>query len=194
MKILVLYANPVETSFGAALHRATVETLRASGHTIDDCDLYAESFDPILSREDRLAYDHPPLNRRRVEPYVERLLAAEALITIFPVWNIGLPAILKGYFDRVFLPGVTFEVSPDGRMTTKLHNIRRIGAVATYGGSRIAAMLMGDAPRHFVKRSLKAVCKPGASCDYLALYGLNSKTGSDRSDFLGRVSERFAAW
>ncbi len=55
---------------------------------------YAESFDPVLSREDRLTYDDPALNRPNVEPYVARLLAAEALIAVFPVWNLGFPAIL----------------------------------------------------------------------------------------------------
>ncbi len=77
-----MHANPVEKSFGAALHAATVESLSRRGHEIDDCDLYAQSFDPVLSREDRLSYGEPTLNRRNVEPYVTRLLAAEALLAV----------------------------------------------------------------------------------------------------------------
>ncbi len=194
MKVLVLYANPVNTSFGAALHGVVVMTLKALAHEVDDCDLYAERFDPILDREDRLVYDHAPQNRRNVASYVDRLLAAQALITISPVWNLGFPAMLKGYFDRVFLPGVTFDIGPNGSVVTKLHNIERLAAVCTYGASRLQCAWLGDAPRHFVKRSVRAVCKPGASCDYLALYDLNTAKDAERVRFLKRVSSHFAAW
>ena len=166
MRVLVLFANPVDTSFGAAIHASVLGALRSGGHEVDDCDLYAEKFDPILDREDRLVYDHAPQNRRNVAPYVDRLLAAEGLVAISPVWNLGFPAMLKGYFDRVFLPGVTFEIQPNGSVATKLHNIRRLSAVCTYGASRLQCAVLGDAPRHYIKRSVKAVCKPGAACDY----------------------------
>ena len=53
LRILVLFAHPVETSFGAAVHAKLVATLRARGHEIDDCDLNAEGFDPVMSRQDR---------------------------------------------------------------------------------------------------------------------------------------------
>ena len=56
MNILVLYAHPVETSFNAGLHRTIVERLTAAGHAVDDCDLYAEDFDPRLTRAERLGY------------------------------------------------------------------------------------------------------------------------------------------
>ena len=59
MNVLVLYAHPVETSFNAALHRLIVERLTADGHAVDDCDLYAEDFDPRLTRAERLAYHDP---------------------------------------------------------------------------------------------------------------------------------------
>ena len=110
MNVLVLFAHPVETSFQAAVHETVVETLSARGHTVDDCDLYAENFNPCLSREERLAYHDLEADRSAIQPYVDRLRAAEALILVFPVWNFGYPAILKGFFDRVFLPGVSFRM------------------------------------------------------------------------------------
>ena len=136
MRVLVLFAHPLETSFGAALHAKAVETLSARGHDVDDCDLNAEGFDPVMTREDRLAYYDLAANRRRVAPYVDRLLAAEALVFSFPVWNMGFPAILKGFVDKVFLPGVSFDLSENGDYVPRLFNIRRIGVVCTYGGSR----------------------------------------------------------
>jgi NAD(P)H dehydrogenase (quinone) len=110
MRVLILYANPVDSSYGAALHREGIAALRARGHAIDDCDLYAESFDPSLSKEERIGYHDIATNRLGASPYVDRLLAADALILIYPVWNEGFPAILKGFLDRVFLPGVSFKI------------------------------------------------------------------------------------
>jgi NAD(P)H dehydrogenase (quinone) len=78
--------------------------LRSRGHEVDDCDLYAERFDPVLSEIERIQYHDIKLNRAPVAAYADRLLAAEALILIYPVWNEGFPAILKGFFDRVFVP------------------------------------------------------------------------------------------
>ena len=81
------YANPVPASFGATLHREVVKTLRSRGYEIDDCDLYAERFDPVLSEQERMQYHDLKLNRAHIATYVDRLLAAEALILVYPVWN-----------------------------------------------------------------------------------------------------------
>ena len=166
--MLVLFAHPVETSFGAALHAKAVATLRARGHDVDDCDLNAEGFDPVMTREDRLEYHDASLNRRRVAPYVDRLLSAEGLVFSFPVWNMGFPAILKGFVDKVFLPGVSFVLRENGDYVPRLFNIKRLGVVCTYGGSRWTTLLAGDPPRRFLKRSMKFNCAPGARVDYLA--------------------------
>ena len=53
-------------------------------------------------------------NRAPIAPYADRLLAAEGLVLVYPVWNEGFPATLKGFFDRVFIPGVSFKIGPDG--------------------------------------------------------------------------------
>ena len=163
MRVLVLYAHPVETSFCAALHERTVATLRAGGHAVDDCDLHAEGFDPVLSRQERLDYHDTTINRRLVAPYVERLHKAEALVLVYPVWNFGFPAILKGVLDRVFLPGVSFHLK-DGDYTPGLRHIRRLTAVCTYGGHRWRAWAMGDPPRKCVMRSVQKSVMQKISC------------------------------
>ena len=184
MRVLVLFAHPVETSFAAALHAKVVEVLRARGHKVDDCDLYAEGFDPVMSRQDRIDYHDVAVNRRHVAPYVDRLLAAEAIVFSFPVWNMGFPAILKGFVDKVFLPGVSFTLGEDGAYTPCLHNIKRLGVVCTYGGGRWLTLMMGDPPRRFLTRSLRRICAPGARCDYLAHYDMNHSTPERRAAFL----------
>ena len=130
MRILVLHAHPVETSFSAALHARVLESLRRAGHEVDDCDLYAEGFDPVLSRAERLAYHDLERNRAWTRPYVDRVLAAQGLVLVYPVWNFGFPAVLHGFFDRVFLPGVSFHM-PEGRVRPALTQMRRLAVVAT---------------------------------------------------------------
>jgi NAD(P)H dehydrogenase (quinone) len=194
LRILVLFAHPVETSFGAAVHARLVETLRACGHAVDDCDLNAEGFDPVMSRQDRIDYHNVAVNRRRVEPYVARLLAAEGLVFSFPVWNMGFPAILKGFVDKVFLPGVSFTLKDNGDYVPAMHNIKRLGVVCTYGGSRFWTTLMGDPPRRFMKRSMRLNCAPGTKVDYVALYDMDHTRAEERARFLQAVEARFSRW
>jgi putative NADPH-quinone reductase len=194
MRVLVLFAHPLETSFGAAAHAWAVQTLRKRGHAIDDCDLYAEGFDPVMTRQDRAEYYDIGLNRRRVAPYVDRLLAAEGLVFSFPVWNMGFPAILKGFVDKVFLPGVSFDIQQDGAYVPRLFNIKRMGVVCTYGGSRLTTFLAGDPPRRFLKRSMRSNCAPGARVDYLAHYDMDHTKPERRAAFLGQVEATFSSW
>lgn len=193
MNILVLYAHPVETSFNAGLHRLIVERLTAAGHNVDDCDLYAEGFDPRLMRQERLDYHNQRGSKDPAAPYVERLLRADALVLSYPVWNYGFPAILKGFFDRVFLPGVSFRLV-GGKVRPSLHNIGKVAAVTTYGGSRFRAIVMGDPPRRLIKRMLRATVKPGAPVTYLAHYAMNLSTDQTRKSFMAKVAASMDAF
>ncbi|WP_181704668.1 NAD(P)H-dependent oxidoreductase [Chthonobacter rhizosphaerae] len=192
MRVLVIHAHPVETSYNAALHAAVVKSLALAGHQVDDLNLYAETFDPVLSREERIGYHDIPSNRAGVGPYVDRLLAAEALVLVYPVWNYGLPAILKGFVDRVFLPGVSF-VMRDGKVAPTLTNIRKLAVVTTYGGTRWRAILAGDPPRKIAERVFR-VTMGFPALTYLAHYDMNRSTDASRAAFLAKVRrsmERF---
>ena len=188
MRVLVVHAHPVTASFNASLFRLTVERLAANGHEVDAIDLYKDGFDPVLSETERLNYHDPEINRKPVETYVDRLLAAEALVLVYPVWNYGFPAILKGWFDRVFLPGVSFCLV-DGKVRPTLHNIGRILVVTSYGGSRFRSWLMGDPPRKIANRMLRATVRPGAPVTYLAHYEMNLSTEQTRQSFMSKVEK-----
>ena len=190
-RALVLYAHPCPESFCAALHATVVERLAARGWEVDDCDLHAEDFDPVLSEAERRGYHDTAANVAPVAPYVERLRAARALVLVFPVWNFGYPAILKGFFDRVFLPGVSFRLE-GGRVRPNLTHVRRLAAVATYGGTRARAMLAGDPPRRVVTRALWHVARPERT-RYLALYDMNRADRARRERFLARVAREMEA-
>jgi putative NADPH-quinone reductase len=190
MRVLVLYAHPVETSFHAALHERVVATLRAAGHEVDDCDLYAEKFNPVLSREERLNYHDTAINRAPVERYVERLQRADALVLCFPVWCFGLPAILKGWFDRVLIPGVSIDISDSAHVKPALTNLKKIAAVTTYGRPRWMALYMGDPPRKVIKRYLRALTGNTARVDYLAYYHMNVATPQTLTRHLDHIESR----
>jgi NAD(P)H dehydrogenase (quinone) len=186
-RALVLFAHPCPESFSASLHSTVVETLTARGWEVDDCDLNAEGFNPVLTESERRGYHEVGPNLAPVASYVERLRAAQALVLVFPVWNFGYPAILKGFFDRVFLPGVSFRLE-DGKVRPNLTHIRKLAAVTTYGGTRMRALLAGDPPRHVVKRAVWHVTRPD-TLRYLALYDMNRATDTHRSAFQRRVEQ-----
>lgn len=188
MRVLLIHAHPVEESFSAALKAEALRSLVAAGHSVEECDLYRRGFDPVLTREERIAYHDLEANRQPVEDYVEQLLRAEAIVLVYPVWNFGFPAILKGYFDRVFLPGVSFRMK-DGKVVPNLRHIRRLVAITTYGGSRFRAFLVGDPPRKLVCRVLRALIARTGRLTYLALYDMNRKDAAGRAAFLARVGD-----
>jgi putative NADPH-quinone reductase len=190
-RVLVLYAHPNPESFGAAVHATAVSALKAAGHTVDDCDLHEEGFSPVLTREERVGYHDLATNTLPVAGYVQRLREAEALVIVSPVWNFGFPAILKGFFDRVFLPGVSFKMV-DGKVAGALHNIRSLTTVLTYGGARSRAFLVGDPPRKIATRVIRAVVHPLCRTQFVAQYDMNRAKDLDRKAFLARVGAAMA--
>ena len=185
LRVFILYANPVAASFGATLHKQVVTTLRSRGHEIDDCDLYAESFNPVMGEQERMRYHNAELNRAPIAAYADRLLAAEALVLIYPVWNEGFPAILKGFFDRVFIPGVSFKIGPDGAAIPNLQKLRKLAAVCTYGASRTTSFLLGDPPKRVVKRLVRSMPGHAVRCDYLAYYDMDHSNPEQRAPSSG---------
>lgn len=198
MRVMVLHAHPVETSFNRALCNAVLETLKAGGHEPDLVDLYAEGFDPVLSRDGRLNYHHVPDNiTPDLKPYVDRLMAAEAIVVVHPVWNYGFPAILKGYFDRVFMPGVSFileggDGDDKGKLIPNLKHIKKVAFVTTYGGDRLRTIIMGDPPRRMARRWAWVTFGGWLPPKYLALYDMNNVTPAQLTAFIDRVKRAMA--
>lgn len=160
MRVHVIYANPKPDGLCAGLCRAVVASLGA--HEVDLLDLYADKFDPVkpphevAEHDRRMSPGHALQPLTEIQPYVDRLVRAEALVVIFPVWYFGLPAILKGYFDRVLLPGVAFRFE-SGRMRGQLDALRAVVGIATYGSPRLAAWWFGDPTRRFIRQQLPAM-------------------------------------
>ena len=187
MRVLYLYCHPLQESFHGALLKESLAGLRDGGHTVDLCDLYAEGFDPVLSAEMRQRYHDTKRNQQGVEQYVERLRAAEALVVQFPVWSFGPPAMLKGWFDRMLMPGVAFDMTDPANITSSLKHIRALAGITTYGRPWWTALYVGDPPKKMVKRYLPRLFAPSLKPRYHALYHMNVATADQRTAFVARV-------
>jgi NAD(P)H dehydrogenase (quinone) len=196
VRVLVIFAHPRADSFCAALHGAVLAALRDAGHAVDDLDLYAERFDPVLSAAERGVYHSVGGNLAGIEGYVARLRAAEALVICAPTWWYGMPAILKGYFDRVWVPGIAFTLTPGGGpILPGLTHIRKLAVVTTAGSPWwFTRLLIGDPARKVLVRGLRRLFAPRAQITYLVHHAMDSSTPRSRARFLARIQramERF---
>lgn len=120
MNIFLVLAHPEPKSFNGALHRAAQETLLNTGHTVRTSDLYSMQFQPVSDRRNFLTTKEPDYFKQQAEELyatdhhgfapdvaaeMEKIEWCELMIWQFPLWWFGLPAILKGWVDRVFAMG-----------------------------------------------------------------------------------------
>ena len=196
MRVHVVYAHPSPKSFASAIHGRIVAGLTRRGHQIDDLDLYAERFEPVLTLMERDVYFAAGGNLAGVERYVERLRAAEALVLCFPTWWYGMPAILKGWFDRVWLPGVAFHSPAEGGPIKRgLTNIRTLAVVTTYNSPRwFMVFYMRDPGKTVLMRGFTRLIASGAQTHYLAHYDMLRSTAAKRKRFLARVDQTFESF
>ena len=192
MRVLLVFAHPGVGSLNAAIRDRAVAALERAGHAVDLCDLYAEKFDPVLTAGERAAYFDEAANRARTSAYVERLFAAEGLVFVFPTWTLGPPAILKGFFDRVMVPGVSFRQDARGRLHPNLGHIRALAAIVTYGRGRPILWRFGDPPRKMFTRYMPWFLARGARVRYLGLYNLHRPSPARIERFLSRVDREMA--
>lgn len=113
MKHLVVYAHPNPESLNHSILGTTVNTLKKNGHEVVVRDLYALDFQPVLKPEDTAAMKvgKTPDDIKTEQEFIAE---ADVITFIYPIWWTGLPAILKGYVDRVFAFGFAYSAGPEG--------------------------------------------------------------------------------
>jgi putative NADPH-quinone reductase len=194
MRLLLVYCHPVAESFTAAVRDAALAGLREAGHEVRVTDLYAENFNPVMSRQDRLEYHNMEINTRHVADHVANLRWAEGLVFVFPTWNSSLPAMLKGWFDRVWVHGVGFVLKQGGvrQFVPNLTNIRLIVGLSSGGAPRLLTWLGGHTARRMLLRGMRAQCHARCKTIWIALYRIDSSTPEERQQHLERVRARMA--
>jgi putative NADPH-quinone reductase len=188
VKVLVVYAHPVATSFTASLRDVVVATLTERGHDVDLLDLYAEHFEPCLSAQERAVHRRPVGEKPHLIAHADRLRRARALVLVYPTWWAGQPAMLKGWFDRVWSEGVAYTL-PEGanRLRPQLRSLRHIVVVTTHGSSKWVNVTEGEGGKRIVGRSLRLMTGWRARVRWVALYGIDRSTPEQRTAFVGKV-------
>ena len=146
----------------------------------------------MLSVEERREYHDVGPNQRTVTEYVRRLRETDALICQFPVWSFGPPAMLKGWMDRLFMPGVAFDLSDPSSVKPLLANLKRIAGITTYGRPWWNAVYVGDPPKKIMTRYLPRFTGGRAKVDYHALRHMNVATLEHRQAFIAKVRAAMA--
>ena len=192
MRALIVYAHPNPASFTAGVRDTVVARLQAAGAEIRLRDLYAEGFQPVLRATELATYADAPSNQTPVQDHCDDLAWADTLIFIYPTWWYGLPAILKGWLDRVFLPGTAFlmPATPTGPVRPGLRHIKRLAVFTTYGASWWLIRLIGAPGKRTLLRGVRLLCAKSCKTCFLAHYGMDGSTNRSRTAHLDRVARR----
>lgn len=195
MQALVVIAHPCDDSYTHAAARSAARGLIRAGHAVDTIDLYADGFRAAMSLDERLAYEtNQPILDQQVADHARRLRCAEILVFVYPTWWSGQPAMLKGWFERVMVPGVGFRFDErTGKVRPGLGHVRRIVGISTYGSPRTYVKLINDNGRRILTRALRMSCGRLARTNWLALYAMDTTTDADRTEFLERIERKMGS-
>jgi putative NADPH-quinone reductase len=192
--VLVVFCHPIRDSFaGAVLDRCAAELARAR-HELVVKDLYREGFDPVLSAEERRLYEAAGPHRDPAARDIAELEGCRGLLLIYPTWWYGMPAMLKGWFDRIWLPGVAFGLDPKRGITVHgLARIDRLMVVTTHGAPRwFIRLWMGDPGRKVMLRGLRPLLAKGCRAAWVATYAMDGASPARLARFLDRAAGRLA--
>lgn len=192
MRALVIYCHPKEGSFTSAVRDTIIARLTAAGAQTRLRDLYAEGFNPVLTGSEWADYLDAPANRAPVEDHVVDLEWCDTLIFIYPTWWYGLPAMLKGWLDRVLLPDVAFLMPKEDEdaICPGLHHIDKMGVFTTCGASWWLTRIVGAPGRRTLLRGVGYLLKPGAKKVFAATYLMDSATPAALAKHLTTVATK----
>jgi putative NADPH-quinone reductase len=192
MRTLVVYCHPRQGSFTEAVRDVVLDKLREAGAETRVHDLYAEGFDPVLSGHEHTIYEDEAVNQTPVQAQCDDLKWADTLIFVYPTWWYGLPAMIKGWLDRVLVPGVAF-LMPDAThkdIRPGLTNITRLAVFTTCGASWWLTRFVGAPGRRTLMRGLRLICAKSCKTTFAAHYSMDSSTPQSRQKHLERVAAK----
>lgn len=192
MRVLIVYAHPNPDSFNAAVLGVVSDRIRAAGAELRVIDLCAAGFDPVLNRQALAAYADTSVNRQGLESHCADIAWCDTLIFVYPTWWYGLPAILKGWLDRVLVPGVAFELPEQAgaNIAPGLTHISRLAVFTTCGASWWLTRLIGAPGKRTILRGLRLLCAKGCRTAFGAHYLMDSATPDSRAAHLAKVARK----
>ncbi len=192
MRALVIYCHPRPSSFTAAVRDTVLDRLAAGGVETRLIDLYADGFQPVLTPQEHADYEDEETNTVPVADHVADLRWCDTLIFVYPTWWYGLPAMLKGWLDRVLLPGVAF-LMPDAEnsdIRPGLTHIKTLAVFTTCGASWWLTRLIGAPGRRTILRGVRAICAKRCRTVYAAHHLMDSASRADLEKHLARVARK----
>jgi NAD(P)H dehydrogenase (quinone) len=194
MRALVLYCHPEPASFTAAVRDTVLKRLAAAGAEVRLRDLYGEGFDAALGAREWRDYADAAADRASVARDIADLAWCDALIFVYPTWWYGLPALLKGWLDRVLLPGVAFVMpqAPGETIRPGLTHVTRLAVFTTCGASRWLTWLVGARGKRTILRGVRMLCAPRCRTVFAAHYLMDGSTPQSRARHLRRVERAVA--
>jgi len=196
MKYLVVTTHPLSNSLCKLLTEHVVTKLTAMKHEVVVEDLYAEKFNPILTAVERESYYRDSYDSSNISEQVERLQEAEALVLLFPTWWFSFPAMLKGWFDRVWGPGIAYDHASDlGPIKPRLDNLRKVLVVTSLGAPWwVDRLIMWQPVKRIVKVALLGACAKNSTLKYLSLYNSEKLNEQSIAKFIGKIDKALNDW
>ncbi len=172
MRTLIVTAHPHEDSLCFTLAQFVVDKLASQGHEVILEDLYANNFDPVLTSQERASYYAQSYDTTRVKAEIDRLKNTEYLVLVFPTWWFGFPAMLKGWFDRVWAPTVAYDHATDfGPIQPKLVNLRRVLVITTLGAPWwVDFFILWRPVKKVIRFGLIGACARSCKLQYISFY------------------------
>lgn len=198
MKALVIYCHPKEESYTAAIRDLIVQKLETAGAEVRVNDLYRRNFHPVLTAHEIDIYFDTDANTGPVAQDVDDVKWCDTIIFVYPTWWYGMPAMLKGWLDRVMVPEVAFHMPKDTGQGIQpgLTHITRLGVFTTCGASRWLTLFIGAPGKRTLFRGVGLLCAKPLKKAFAAHYLMDSSTKASRKEHLDRVAntmERFLA-
>ena len=181
MHVLAIIDHPWNGSFNHALFSAVVCAAREAGHEVDELDLHRDGFNPAMTVDELAVYSSGRYLDPKVGDYQKRIERAEYLFLVFPVWWETMPAMLKGFFDKVFLPDWAFaeaDASPNLGHVIGATVINTTGAPKAVHTSVEAALCRVTLGMAGVRRN-----------EWINFLDVGNSTPEQRADWLSRASE-----
>ena len=193
MKCLVVVAHPVLKSLCHHLCDETVKHLEAKGYEVTLLDLYQQEFEPSLRQTERQSYYADQFDQNQVTQRITELKQAESLVLVFPTWWFGFPAILKGWFDRVWAPGHAYDHASDlGAIQPRLDNLKEVKVITTLGSPWwVDTFILWKPVNRVLKIALLGACTKRCKFKMLSLYKSEDVTKERVESFVNKIRSEF---
>lgn len=192
--MLVVLAHPTAGSLNHAIADRACTALRTAGHDVHCLDLYALGFRAAMSADERAAYHtDAPITDPMVREHAELVRTSAAIVFVYPTWWSSMPAMLKGWLERVFVPGIGFQFNDEGKVRPALTHVRRLVGISTYGSPWAYVKAVNDNGRRTIMRTIRINTGWSTRTSWLGLYAIDTATASERERFLERVERKMRA-